>query len=58
MQETAARRFFLDGTIVQTVNGRDTDRRGIAFGSFADWRHVATDVFYARLRIGMPSKPL
>ena len=46
MQETAARRFFLDGKIVQTVNGRDTDRRGIAFGSFADWRHVATDVFY------------
>ena len=51
-------RFFLDGDLVQTVSGRDTDLRGIAFGSFADWQHVATDIFYARLRIGMPRKSL
>jgi hypothetical protein len=51
-------RFFLGGDLVQTVSGRDSDLRGIAFGSFADWQHVASDIFYARLRIGMPSKSL
>ena len=50
-------RFFLDGELVQTVSGRDTDLRGIAFGSFADWQHVATDIFYARLRVGATRPP-
>lgn len=44
-------RFSLDGELVQTVSGRDTDLRGIAVGSFAGWQHVATDIFYARLRV-------
>jgi hypothetical protein len=50
-------RFFLDGELVQTVSGPDTDLRGIAFGSFADWQHVATDIFYARLRVSTTHTP-
>jgi len=45
-------RISLDGNEKQTVPGPDTMLRGIAFGSFAGWQHVANDIFYARLRVG------
>jgi hypothetical protein len=44
--------FYLDDELKKTVDGRDTDLRGYAFGSFRNWQHVAQDIHYANLRIG------
>ncbi len=44
--------FYLNGERKKTVVGRDTDLRGIAFGSFRNWPHVAQDIHYANLKIG------
>lgn len=44
--------FYLDDELKGTVSDRDTTLRGIAFGSFLNWPHVAEDVHYANLKIG------
>lgn len=44
--------FYLDDELRKTITGRDTDLRGLAFGSFRDWHQVAQDVHYANIRIG------
>ena len=49
--------FFLDGQPVKTVSGKDTDLRGLAFGSFRDWQNVMQDVEIADLKIGRPQNP-
>nr|MBP8951810.1 hypothetical protein [Armatimonadota bacterium] len=50
-------RFFLDDELKRTVTGRDSDLRGIAFGSFRNWPHVAQDIHYANLKIGNFMEP-
>jgi hypothetical protein len=44
--------FYLDDELKGTVKDRDTGLRGIAFGSFVNWHHVAEDIHYANLKIG------
>lgn len=44
--------FYLDDELKGTVSDRDTPLRGIAFGSFLNWQHVAEDIHYANLKIG------
>lgn len=44
--------FYLDDELRKTVQGRDTDLRGYAFGSFHNWPHVAQDIHYTDLKIG------
>jgi hypothetical protein len=51
-RDGAAWHITLDDGAETTVDGPDTDLRGIALGSFRDWPHVAQDVHYDNIRIG------
>ena len=56
-RDAAQWQFYLDDELKKTVANRDTDCRGIALGSFRDWRHVARDIHYADLKIGAFTGP-